>query len=71
MDEDLTVTLKLRDGMEVEVNEEIASQSNFIKMTIQDSPEEIIPLKNVDSKAWATIYEFLEYHHTNSLKEIP
>ena len=65
------VILQTGDGQEVEVAEEVAIKSHFIKSVIDDSGiEDKIPLPNVKLNILKKVLEYCEYHKKDNPPEI-
>ncbi len=61
------------EGESFEVAFDVAIMSTLVKEQIEDSCEEgqEIPLPNVKTAVLIKVIEFMTYHHTNPMKEIP
>lgn len=70
----MTTKIKLlaKDGKEFEVEKDVACVSETVKNMVEDcSPDEAVPLPNVESSILARVIEYCEYHHKSAKEAIP
>merc|ERR1711907_591414 len=71
---DMATKIKLlaKDGKEFEVEKDVACLSETVKNMVEDcSPDEAVPLPNVESSILARVIEYCEYHHKSTKESIP
>merc|ERR1711881_810656 len=66
------IKLLSKDGKEFEVSREVACRSETVKNMVEDcSPDEAVPLPNVESSVLSKVVEYCEYHHKAEASTTP